>query len=91
VLWLKAQQEKRLLIKTDKEFSIHRDEAHHGILIVRLKQPTRPKIHQRVMQAITKYSEQQRSPAKPLFSDLRRAWFAMLPENRIFNVKISSQ
>jgi hypothetical protein len=40
-------------------FSIHRDEVHHGILIVRLKQPTRLKIHQRVMQAITKYSEEQ--------------------------------
>ena len=59
VLWLKAQQEKRLLITTDKGFSIHRDEAHHGILIVRLKQPTRLKIHQRVMQAITNYAEQQ--------------------------------
>ena len=59
VLWQKAQQEKRLFITTDKGFSIYRDEAHNGILIVRLKQPTRLKIHQRVMQAITKYSEQQ--------------------------------
>jgi len=59
VLWQKAQQEKRLFITTDKGFSIYRDEAHHGILIVRLKQPTRLKIHRRVMQAITKYSEQQ--------------------------------
>ena len=59
ILWQKAQQEKRLLITTDKGFSIHRDESHHGILIVRLKQPTRLKNHQRVMQAITKYSEQQ--------------------------------
>jgi len=59
VLWQKAQQEKRLFITTDKGFSIHRDEVHHGILIVRLKQPTRIKIHQRVIQAITKYSEQQ--------------------------------
>jgi predicted nuclease of predicted toxin-antitoxin system len=55
VLWQKAQQEKRLYITTDKGFSIHRDEAHHGILIVRLRQPTRLKIHQRVIQAITKY------------------------------------
>jgi len=59
VLWQKAQQEKRLFITTDKGFSTYRDDAHHGILIVRLKQPTRLKIHQRVMQAITKYSEQQ--------------------------------
>ena len=59
VLWQKAQQEKRLFITTDKGFSIYRDEAHYGILIVRLRQPTRLKIHQRVMQAVTKYSEQQ--------------------------------
>ena len=59
VLWQKAQQEKRLFNTIDKGFSIYRDEAHHGILIVRLKQPTRLKIHRRVMQAITKYSEQQ--------------------------------
>jgi predicted nuclease of predicted toxin-antitoxin system len=32
VLWQKAQQEKRILITTDKGFSINRDEAHHGIL-----------------------------------------------------------
>lgn len=59
VLWKKAQREKRLFITTDKGFSIHRDEKHHGILIVRLKQPTRLKIHQRVMQALTKYSQEQ--------------------------------
>ncbi len=58
LLWQKAQQKKRLLITTDKGFSIHRDEKHHGILIIRLKQPTRLKIHQRVMQAITIYSQE---------------------------------
>ena len=57
-LWKRTQQEKRLLITTDKGFSIHRYEAHYGILIIRLKQPTRLKIHQHVMQAIAKYSEQ---------------------------------
>jgi predicted nuclease of predicted toxin-antitoxin system len=41
VLWQKAQQEKRIFITTDKGFSVHRDEKHNGILIVRLKQPTR--------------------------------------------------
>ena len=54
-LWQIAQQEKRLLITTDKGFAIHRDEAHHGILIIRVKQPSRLKIHQRVMQAINRY------------------------------------
>ena len=59
LLWQKAQHEKRIFITTDKGFSIHRNETHYGILIVRLKQPTRLKIHQRVIQAIAKYSEQQ--------------------------------
>ncbi len=54
-LWQIAQQEKRLLITTDKGFSSQRNEAHHGILIIRLKQPSRLKIHHRVMQAINKY------------------------------------
>ena len=58
-LWLKVQEEKRLLITTDKGFSNYRNEAHHGILIIRLRQPTRLKIHQRVMQAMTRYPEEQ--------------------------------
>jgi hypothetical protein len=41
---------KALLITTDKGFASRRDESHYGILIVRIKQPTRLKIHQRVMQ-----------------------------------------
>jgi len=56
-LWKKVLQEKRILITTDKGFSIYRYEDHYGILIIQLKQPTRLKIHQRVMQAIEKYSE----------------------------------
>ena len=58
LLWKRTQKEKRLLITTDKGFSIYRHEAHNGILIIRLKQPTRLKIHQHIMQAISKYSEQ---------------------------------
>jgi len=58
LLWKRTQKEKRLLITTDKGFTIYRHEAHYGILIIRLKQPTRLKIHQHIMQAITKYSEQ---------------------------------
>jgi predicted nuclease of predicted toxin-antitoxin system len=57
VLWQKAQEKKYLLITTDKGFSGRRNEAHHGILIIRLKQPTRLKIHQRVMRAIKRYAE----------------------------------
>jgi len=59
LLWKRTQKENRLLITTDKGFTIYRDEAHYGILIIRLKQPTRLKIHQHVMQAIVKYSEQE--------------------------------
>ena len=58
-LWLKVQEEKRLLITTDKGFSNYRNEAHHGFLIIRLRQPTRLRIHQRIMQAITRYPEEQ--------------------------------
>jgi len=55
-LWEKVQQEGRLLITTDKGFTQHRDEPHHGILIVRLRRPNRRKIHRRVMQAITRFA-----------------------------------
>ncbi|MBN1627932.1 MAG: DUF5615 family PIN-like protein [Deltaproteobacteria bacterium] len=54
-LWRMAQREKRLLITTDKGFSNQRNEPHHGILIIRLRQPSRHKIHQRIMQALNRY------------------------------------
>lgn len=59
VLWQKAQDLECLLITTDKGFAIHRDEPHHGILIIRLKQPSRQKIHQRVLQALKRYPPKQ--------------------------------
>jgi predicted nuclease of predicted toxin-antitoxin system len=56
-LWEIVQREGRLLITTDKGFTQHRDELHHhGILIVRLRQPNRHKIHQRVMQAMAQFT-----------------------------------
>jgi predicted nuclease of predicted toxin-antitoxin system len=55
-LWEVVQREGRLLITTDKGFTGHRGELHHGILIVRLKQPNRHKIHQRVMQAMAQFA-----------------------------------
>jgi len=39
-LWKIVQKEKRLLITTDKGFVQNRYEKHHGLLIIRLKQPT---------------------------------------------------
>lgn len=59
ILWKLLQQEKRLLITTDKGFIQHRNEPHHGILIIRLRQPNRHKIHQRVIHAMSQFSEKE--------------------------------
>jgi len=56
-LWQVAATEARLLITTDKGFSEFRTVPHHGILIVRLRQPNRRKIHHAVMRAIEKFEE----------------------------------
>ena len=55
-LWERVHREGRLLITTDKGFTWHRGELHHGILIVRLKQPNRHKIHQRVVQVMAQFT-----------------------------------
>ena len=57
-LWDTVQREERLLITTDKGFTQHRDESHLGILIVRLRQPNRQKIHQRVMHAMAQFKRE---------------------------------
>ena len=51
-LWALALSERRLLITTDKGFTEYRDAQHYGILVVRLRQPNRQKIHDRVMLAM---------------------------------------
>ena len=56
-LWELAQKESRLLISTDKGFVQRRNESHHGILIVRLRQPNEQKIHERVMRAMGQFAE----------------------------------
>lgn len=56
-VWDIAQKEQRLLISTDKGFSQKRHEKHSGILIIRLKKPNRLKIHQKVMQAMRRFKE----------------------------------
>jgi predicted nuclease of predicted toxin-antitoxin system len=58
-LWQKAVKQERLLITTDKGFAENRDERHYGILIIRLKQPSRIKIHQRVLQALKRHAANQ--------------------------------
>jgi predicted nuclease of predicted toxin-antitoxin system len=55
-LWQVAQDDERLLITTDKGFAQHRAEPHHGVLIVRLRQPNRHKIHQHILRAIAQFS-----------------------------------
>jgi predicted nuclease of predicted toxin-antitoxin system len=57
LLWQRAQQEHALLVTTDKGFSQKRHEAHAGILVVRLRQPNRLKIHERVLQAMAQFTE----------------------------------
>ncbi len=56
-LWEMVQRQGRLFITTDKGFALHRGEHHHGILIIRLKQPNLDKIHQRVLKAMAPFSE----------------------------------
>lgn len=56
-LWAIALKEKRLLISTDKGFTQNRQQNHYGILIVRLKQPNRLKIHQKVIKGLSLFRE----------------------------------
>ena len=56
-LWTMIQEEHRLLITTDKGFVQHRGEPHHGMLVVRLRQPNEAKIHRRVMEALRQFPE----------------------------------
>ncbi len=56
-LWTLAQSEQRMLVTTDKGFAAHRDEAHAGLLIVRLHQPNEQRIHARVMSALRQFPE----------------------------------
>jgi predicted nuclease of predicted toxin-antitoxin system len=56
-LWTLAQTEGRMFVTTDKGFSEHRDEQHHGILIVRLRQPNEQRLHARVMAAFEQFPQ----------------------------------
>ncbi len=55
-LWPLAQAEGLMLITTDKGFSQYRNEKHHGILIIRLRQPNEARIHARIMAAFAQFS-----------------------------------
>ncbi|NHM28252.1 DUF5615 family PIN-like protein [Desulfofundulus sp. TPOSR] len=56
-LWKIVLRLKCLLITTDKGFVNKRSERHYGIIIVRLRQPNRKKIHERVLRAINQFRE----------------------------------
>ena len=56
-LWGLALAESRVLITTDKGFTQYRSVPHHGILVVRLRQPNRHKIHNSVMHVIERFPE----------------------------------
>lgn len=58
-IWKIIQIEDRLLITTDKGFVQKRNETHKGILIIRLKQPNRLKINNKVMKAIKLFREEE--------------------------------
>ena len=74
-LWKIVQKEKRLLITTDKGFAKNRYERHHGLLIVRLKQPNRLKIHQKVMKGISLFKEKEWPRMTVVMQDIfHRTW-----------------
>ena len=56
-LWTLAQTERRIFITTDKGFAEHRDEAHGGVLVVRLRQPNEQRIHTRIMAALRQFKD----------------------------------
>ena len=56
-LWAMAQSEERLLVTTDRGFTHHRTESHHGLLIVLLRQPNRDRIHQHIMHSLARVPE----------------------------------
>jgi len=56
-LWDVALRDRRLLITTGKGFTEFRAVTHSAILIVRLRQPNRLKIHQSVMLGLERFSE----------------------------------
>jgi predicted nuclease of predicted toxin-antitoxin system len=53
-LWRLAQQERRLLVTTGRGFASRRHEPHWGLLVVRLRQPNRLRIHERVLRAVAR-------------------------------------
>jgi predicted nuclease of predicted toxin-antitoxin system len=81
VLWHIAQAEKRLLVTTDKGFAGRRAEKHSGILIVRLKQPSGRKIHDRVMLAMQQFAAEEWPNLLVIMRDQARSLWRATAEN----------
>lgn len=78
-IWEIAQKQQRLLITTDKGFALKRYESHNGILIVRLKQPNRLRIHRKVMQAINHFRDEEWFGLTVIMQDMfRSVWKAKI-------------
>jgi predicted nuclease of predicted toxin-antitoxin system len=58
-VWSLANEQKRLLITTDKWFANNWTSPHNGILIVLLKHPNLQRIHERVLLALERFHESQ--------------------------------
>ena len=58
-VWERSQQEQALLNSTDKGFGRRQSRPHFGVVVVRLRQPSRARIHQRVMQSLAQFSEEE--------------------------------
>jgi hypothetical protein len=56
-LWELALSEQRMLVTTDKGFTEHRAEPHYGVLVVRLRQPNRKRIHSAIVNAMKRFRE----------------------------------
>lgn len=53
-LWSEAMSSGRMLITTDRGFTARRVSDHHGILVIRLRQPNRAKIHSAIQLAMNR-------------------------------------
>jgi predicted nuclease of predicted toxin-antitoxin system len=56
-LWISALREGCLLITTDKGSTQYRGADHFGILVIRLQQPNRLKIHNSVLLALQRFTD----------------------------------
>lgn len=79
-LWKIPQREKRLLITTDKGFTHYRHERHHGILVVRLRQPNRRRIHEAVLRAFREIHQEAWPGTLVVVRDKARSLYRIPPE-----------